>query len=87
MSPNGDHRKQERVAILAVGLFETPLQTDISKIMAANKIDTTNTGRDMYIIHCSVVEQTLRISKRHDYYYYDDDYDYYYYFYNKNNAW
>ena len=36
--------------------------------------------------HCSVVEQTLRISKRHDYYY-DDDYDYYYYFYNKNNAW
>ena len=38
--------------------------------------------------HCSVVEQTLRISKRHDYYYYyDDDYDYYYYFYNKNNAW
>ena len=39
-SANGYPRRQERVSILAVGLFETPLQTDISKIMAANKIDT-----------------------------------------------
>ena len=59
--------------------------------MAVNKMNTTNNWRDMYNhAHCSVVEQTLRISKRHDYYYYyyyydDDDYDYY--FYNKNNAW
>ena len=56
--------------------------------MAVNKMNTTNNWRDMYNhAHCSVVEQTLRISKRHDDYYYDDDYDYYYYFYNKNNAW
>ena len=35
--------------ILAVCTFETPLQTDISKIMAANKIVATNNWRDMYI--------------------------------------
>ena len=35
MSADGYPRRQERVSILAVSLFETPLQTDISKIMAA----------------------------------------------------
>ena len=47
LSPHGYPRRQERVSIIAIGLFETPLPTDISKTMAANKMDTANDWRDM----------------------------------------